>query len=145
MDEIPAQPVEANRLKPKQDFEVSMKNMYLMAFPSTVTTFSCACDRLSQFLVQDKWGERGNKSTLQGMACASGWGWTWLGWERLTVAGEGVCLCCPPAFSPPQRKITAGNSGEVTWSPSANLGRFALLSVSSCFDARLHNAHSGCS
>lgn len=37
MDEIPAQPVEANKLKLKQDFEVSMKNMYLMAFPSTVT------------------------------------------------------------------------------------------------------------
>lgn len=54
MDEIPAQAVKANRLKLMQDFEVSMKNMYLMAFPSTVTIFSCACDWLSQFLVQDK-------------------------------------------------------------------------------------------
>lgn len=37
MDEILALPVEANWLKPDEDFEVSMKNMYLMAYPSTVT------------------------------------------------------------------------------------------------------------
>lgn len=34
MDEIPALLVEANRQKLKQDFEVSMKNTYLMVFPS---------------------------------------------------------------------------------------------------------------
>ena len=38
MDEIPALLIEANRLKQKQDFDVSMKNTYLMAFPSMVTT-----------------------------------------------------------------------------------------------------------
>lgn len=59
--------------------------------------------------------------------------------------GKGAWLCRLPPFSPPQRKITAGNGVEVTWSPSANLGRFALLSVSSCFNAQLHNSHGGCS
>ena len=37
MGEIPLLLVEANRQKLKQDFEVSMKNISLMAFPSTVT------------------------------------------------------------------------------------------------------------
>lgn len=31
-------PVEANRLKLEEHFEVSMKNTYLMAYPGTVTT-----------------------------------------------------------------------------------------------------------
>lgn len=37
MDEITALLAEANQLKLKQDFEASMKNTYLMAFPSTLT------------------------------------------------------------------------------------------------------------
>lgn len=36
MDEIPALLCEANQLKLEQDTEVSMKNTYLIAFPSTV-------------------------------------------------------------------------------------------------------------
>lgn len=89
-------------------------------------TFSCVCDWLSQFLVQDKWGKRGNRARCgEWLVPLAGDGPVWgaRGSQRL---GKGACLCHLPPFSPPRRKITAGNGIEVTWSPSANLGRFAL-------------------